>query len=43
MVLLFGFPLVARITGMCHHIHLQLVQMGSYELFARTGLELQFS
>jgi hypothetical protein len=30
---------VAGMTGMHHHIQLLLVEMGSCELFAQTGLE----
>jgi hypothetical protein len=38
---LFTLPAVARITGVHYHTQILLVEMGTSELFAWTGLELQ--
>jgi hypothetical protein len=40
LVLLFVLPGVAGMTGIYHQTQLLLVEIGSHELFAKTGLEL---
>jgi hypothetical protein len=40
MVLLFVLSCIAEMTGLCHHSTQPLVEMGSHECFAGTGLKL---